>query len=83
MSMMEHRNMEGELISIEISDAPRFQGQLLLVIHDDPPPNGSGIAAPMLLDHDTREWLRNALDVVDEFLSMDNNHSKESDDAQG
>lgn len=52
----EHENSEGERISI---DRTILNGQpaLCLVIHDDPPPYGSGMPAPMLLDNGTRLWL--------------------------
>ena len=55
--MTSYTNSEGERVSIERATAPAFAGQLLLVIHDDPPPRGTGVRAPMLLDAGTRAWL--------------------------
>ena len=51
-----HRNSQNELITIS---AGTMNGEPveLLVIHDDPPPGGTGIAAPMLFDESTRAWL--------------------------
>lgn len=55
-----HTNSEGERITIEriTADGHEFSGQLVLVIHDDPPLFSQ---APMLLDDETQEWLANAL----------------------
>lgn len=63
--MSNHYNTEGERIAIERANTPRFEGQPLLVMYDDDPPYGTGIAAPMLLDKGTREWLREQLDLLD------------------
>lgn len=56
-----HVNCQGERISIETRKIYGDTEVTCLVIHDDPPPLGSGIAAPMLLDRDTRQWL---VDVI-------------------
>lgn len=56
MTYSSHVNSEGERISIE-EGTLRGEKVELLVIHDDPPPQGSGVRAPMLLDDDTRVWL--------------------------
>lgn len=55
-----HVNTEGERITIERMVGGEFDGQFLLVIHDDAP---SPHFAPMLLDEGTRDWLRTALDL--------------------
>lgn len=67
MFRMEHSNSESELISIDRIEAGPFEGQYLLIIHDDPPPEGTGIQAPMLLDRGTRDWLRQGFARVDEW----------------
>ncbi|MEM8866566.1 MAG: hypothetical protein AAGF31_13565 [Planctomycetota bacterium] len=55
---LSHINSQGERISIrKMSASHKFAGQYVLVIHDDPPPHGSGVEAPMLLDADTAAWL--------------------------
>ena len=65
--MVMHINSEGERIEIVRVGSGRFEGMPLLVIHDDPPPRGSGIQAPMLLDEGTREWLaEQLLDLEDQ-----------------
>ena len=54
----EHINSEQERISIERVIGGRFDGQYLLVIHDDDSPRGRpGTRAPMLLDAGTADWL--------------------------
>lgn len=63
--MSVHVNSEGERIEIVPSTAPAFRGQPLLVIVDDPPPQGSGVRAPMLLDEGTRRWLLEQLTALD------------------
>ena len=50
-----HVNSEGERVSIARSEKA---GCMCLVVHDDPPPLGSGRIAPMMLDTGTVEWLR-------------------------
>ena len=52
----EHRNAEGERISIQRVQRGEFYGSLVLVIHDDP--DQGDTEAPMLLDEGTREWLK-------------------------
>ena len=52
-----YRNRENERLTIERCDAPAFLGEYLLCIHDDMPPRGSGIKAPMLLDRATAAFL--------------------------
>ena len=64
-----HTNSEGEKISISVATSDEFEDQPILIIHDDRPPRGSGIAAPMLLDKGTREWLRSQLDELDRDAS--------------
>ena len=60
-SPLVHVNTEGERIAIErVTDGP-FAGRQVLVLYDDPPPNGTGQRAPMLLDEGTRRWLLDAL----------------------
>lgn len=49
---MTHINSVGEKISVEERGPIR-----VLVIWDDEPPLGSGVAAPMLLDESTVQWL--------------------------
>jgi hypothetical protein len=63
--MAEHFNSQGERITIDRASAGAFEGQPLLVIHDDPHPAGTGVAAPMLLDAGTRRWLRRQIDELD------------------
>lgn len=58
--MTQHRNSEGERIAIERKTL-RGNPVLCLVIYDDAPPEGTGQAAPMLLDEGTRNWLREEL----------------------
>lgn len=57
-----HRNSQHERVTIERVGGGPFEGEHVLVVHDDPPPRGSGVAAPMLLDEGTRAWLREQLD---------------------
>ena len=57
-----HVNGEGERISVDLVPSGKFKGERILVIHDDPPPNGTGTKAPMLLDESTVEWLLSILD---------------------
>ncbi len=53
-----HTNSQGEQISlVRVPDSFKGQG-ILLTVHDDPPPLGSGTEAPMLLDLDTWRWLQ-------------------------
>lgn len=61
-----HVNTEGEILTVEQLVFGPYAGQWLLVVHDDPPPSGTGIRAPMLLDRGTRDALRRALDIIDE-----------------
>ena len=57
----EHMNSEGERMGVATCpDHPQF-GDPLLVIWDDPIPQGTGIAAMALLDVGTREWLQEVL----------------------
>ena len=56
----EYWNSQREYITIERANMHPFEGDLLLVIHDDPPPTGSGKAAPMLLDSGMIHWLHEA-----------------------
>lgn len=53
-----HTNSEHERLTIERTNAAGFEGQLLLVIHDDPP---FSVKAPMLLDEGTQRFLRSFL----------------------
>lgn len=57
-------NTQGEKLTFEQVDVRHtvFGGQILLVVHDDPPPRGSGIRAPMLADPKTVRILRATLD---------------------
>ena len=61
--MVLHRyvNSEGEVLTIEKVETGPFEGQQLLVVHDDPRPRGTGIRAPMLLDDGLRAWLKETL----------------------
>lgn len=61
MLISNHTNSQGELTTIETVDSGQFQGQLLLIIHDD---NGSAIKAPTLLDQGLAEFLRAQLDIL-------------------
>lgn len=61
-----HTNTQHETIEVAVAGPGPFQGAPLLVIHDDPPPVGTGTRAPMLLDAGTRRWLRAQLDRLDE-----------------
>lgn len=63
--MAHYTNSEGEKISISLATSDEFEDQPLLVVHDDPPPRGTGAGAPMLLDEGTRAWLRVQLDELD------------------
>lgn len=55
-SQVEHVNSEGERITL--ADAPdEFPGCQVLIVHDDPPPRGSGIGAPTLITPATAAWL--------------------------
>lgn len=58
--------VNSQLEPIEICEA-EFEGKPvhLLVLHDDPPPEGTGTTAPMLLDEGTREWLKQRLEELD------------------
>lgn len=42
-------NSENEVVTIHRIQSTSFQGQLLLIIWDDPPPKGTGRKAPTLL----------------------------------
>ena len=55
--MATHVNSERERLSLVKASQPPFEGRLLLVVEDDPPPRGSGQLAPMLLDEGTAGWL--------------------------
>lgn len=63
-----HMNSQAETIDIVRANGGEFDGQLVLRIHDDPPPRGSGIAAPMLLDAGTCAWLAERLTAIEEGL---------------
>ena len=52
-----HRNSQGERLHIRRIVGGAFDGELLLVIQDDPPPRGTNKDAPMLLDESTQTWL--------------------------
>lgn len=60
-----HVNTENEWLTVEHVHDGEFTGYHILVIHDDPPPRGSGIAAPMLLDLGTQMALRRFLEHFD------------------
>ena len=64
-AMPKHVNSENEVISINQLGPGPFEGQYLLVVHDDPPPQGSGQQAPMLLDEGTRKWLLKQLNTLE------------------
>jgi hypothetical protein len=58
----EHINSEGERFGIgSCPDHPQYGDNQMLVVWDDPIPQGSGIAAMALLDTGTREWLQEVL----------------------
>lgn len=61
MLISNHTNSQGELTTIETVDSGQFQGQLLLIIHDN---NGSATKAPTLLDQGLAEFLRAQLDIL-------------------
>jgi hypothetical protein len=50
-------NSQNEKVSIQKLTSGNFEGQFVLILWDDPPPNGSGVAAPTLLDEGMRKWL--------------------------
>ncbi|KKN73749.1 hypothetical protein LCGC14_0396970 [marine sediment metagenome] len=56
----EYWNTQRERITIERAGVHPFEGQLLLVIHDDPPPRGTSAKAIMLLDSGMIHWLHEA-----------------------
>jgi len=56
----EHTNDRGERIGIAKIENDSTS-PLLLLIWDDPPPEGTGICAPTLLDDGAIEWLRSQL----------------------
>lgn len=60
-----HVNSERERLTIRRILDGEFAGHHILVIHDDPPPHGSGVAAPMLLDLGTQMALREFLEDFD------------------
>lgn len=62
---VEHVNREGERIAIHKMDKGIFKGQYILNVYDDPPPKGSGVRAPMLLDYGTQQWLKKQLQIID------------------
>jgi len=64
--MPKYTNSENEVVSIQKLGWGPFEGQHILVIHDDPPPLGSGAEAPMLLDEGTRKWLQRQLKIMEE-----------------
>lgn len=66
-----HVNTEGEFLTVEHLAFGPYAGQWLLVVHDDPPPRGTGTRAPMLLDRGTRDALRRAFDLIDEAEEVD------------
>ena len=61
MSGLEHINTEQKKVSVRKLPDDFFDGQYILVIHDDPRPKGTGTQAPMLLDSGTVDWLLNIL----------------------
>lgn len=61
-----HTNSVNETITVELVTGGQFVDHFILVIHDDPPPLGAGITAPMLLDRGTRDWLRMVLAEFDD-----------------
>lgn len=63
LPVFSHVNAENEKITLDRVMSGPFKGQHLLTIHDDPP---SHARAPMLLDEETREWLRSILDWKDQ-----------------
>lgn len=76
-----HTNSEGEKIGV-IAGTLRDVIVELLVVCDDPPPEGTGVQAPMLLDVSTRKFLieqltardwsvvKEALDLYDRFARL-------------
>ena len=60
----EHRNAEGELISIQRVQRGELYGSLVLVIHDDS--DQGGTEAPMLLDESTRQWFEKWMEQLTE-----------------
>lgn len=65
--MVNSTHVNSEFECIEICEALLYNEEFVhvLVIHDDPPPQGSGVGAPMLLDKSTREWLKQRLEELD------------------
>lgn len=57
-----HTNSELEDITVERVTSGEFKGQLLLVIHDDPP---FRTKAPMMLDKSTLAWLRRVVNKLE------------------
>ena len=58
-------NQENERIEIIKLKAPEdLEGMHVLVIHDDPPPTGTGVMAPHLLDQGTIRWLKDVLEKL-------------------
>ncbi len=60
----EYWNTQRERITIERASVHPFDGQLLLIIHDDPPPRGTSTKAMMLLDTGTIHWLHERLGEI-------------------
>lgn len=56
-TLARHYNSQNEKITIDRILKGGYKGQLLLIIHDDHQPEGSGVKAPMLLDQSTIDWL--------------------------
>lgn len=52
--MSSHTNSQFERVSIEPARAEAFEGQPILILHEDGPLNRT---APMLLDHGTAAYL--------------------------
>lgn len=63
MIVSEFLNGEHELIQIRRVTDGDFKGSLILCIVDN---NHRGAVAPHLLDRETRDWLREQLDKLDE-----------------
>ena len=66
---MIYTNSQNEKIELTRASTDQFKGQNLLVLHDDPPPLGSGRQAVMLLDEGTIEWLAEQLETIQSQMS--------------
>ncbi len=61
----QYTNGNGELLTIQRATGGPWEGEPLLVVHDDPP---SAVTAPLMIDRGMIDWLREQCDRLEAEL---------------